>query len=641
MRRSFVLLAKRGGKSNKYSGRNFEMPNLPKMPEMESNQSYVRRLPVEGLPEIPATLPRKDVFSPESSGMFKKEWLQDIPAMRATFEEEMKLPEAERFWKMHISEAMSEMMKFMPYRLRIHTMKEGLHSYEMLLQCADAPTPDILYEDIMQLHTYAQQQKSPDLHFKLEPKVVRMLLVKAAYALLEDADYFEKANLLFRKMEQQQELGSAGYSAWVMCCAAAGRVEEALSFLTLMDTHGLKFDVEVFISMFNPQHEYFYVIPRGEDNSGFVLQGRLNNRLSSQYNPSTVGLHAMFVMYNLTLSHVMKWELVRRAVQHRFVFSPRTVIYVSEVLKMEGCRRCGPLTLQALIMCFANNGAFGALLATLVRVRQNEMIEAHSSVQPELVVLPVVRDHVLQACHAAHVDAGLVERIDGLMARDEAALSVLPKKPLKRLKMFAPTIEELQATRLSGEDPRESLALLAESGEEADAVESKYRSRYFMPTPEEVDRHIGGKDAPKKPKKKSLLKKEAPQPDNAVAVLSAGNSSGSLVEHADPDTAVAAPSGDLVKTSPKNKKGRKSSKKGKTIKNGGKWWRRMQKQDLWLNPHYTQAVRPKTRPEAFKAGLTDNDSGLELTHDFQRIYSKKNGYERALRRKRMTMSWMF
>ena len=357
-------------------------------------RSLSRALPVENLPNIPYTLPRQQAFQAESSGAFRKEWLRGLPAYRKMAENARYLPSHEDFWKASPSQAVSIISSRMNYHDILHSAAlDGIMPIEALLRSPGAPTPDIIYEDIMRWKTFDRIQKPPEEQFVLETNVLQQLLAQCAHLVMVDPDYFARAELFFRKIEQQQNIGAAAYSCWALMCTASGRISLGLEVLAFMDRRGMAFDQHVFVLCMNPGASDFQTRIRGGEKSskGFVRQLRLLNRLTvsvdTEHMSSIAGIHAFFVMFNLTLNHVRKWELIRTVVQDtRFLVSKRTVLYLIAMLDVEGARRCGSLTVQALLILFAQHGDFAACLQLLSRVRQNEAIEAHNQMCPVVVM---------------------------------------------------------------------------------------------------------------------------------------------------------------------------------------------------------------------------------------------------------------
>ncbi|KNH07281.1 recombination activating protein [Perkinsela sp. CCAP 1560/4] len=353
-----------------------------------------RALPVASLPRIPYTLPKQDNFQPESTGAFQKEWLRGLPAYRKMAENARYLPSHEDFWKASASQAVSIIASRMNYHDMLHSAAlDGILPIEALLRAPGAPTPDLIYEDIMRWKTFDRIQKPPEEQFVLEANVLQQLLSQCAHVVMVDPDYFASAELFFRKIEQQQNVGSTAYSCWALMCAASSRIPMALDVLAFMDTQGMAFDQHVFVLCMNPGASDFQSRIRGgeKSNKGFVRQLRLLNRLAISVEPkhaaSSPAIHAFFVMYNLTLHHIGKWELLRLVVNdERFDVPLRTRHYAAAMIDTEGARRCGPLTVQALLILFARNGDFSTCVRLLTRIRQNEMFEEHLSMCPILVI---------------------------------------------------------------------------------------------------------------------------------------------------------------------------------------------------------------------------------------------------------------
>ena len=361
-------------------------------------QSFSRALPTANLPKIPYTLPKEQNFVAESTGAFKKEWLRGLPAYRKMAENARYLPSHEDFWKASPSQAVSLIASRMSYHdiLQSATL-DGIMPIEALLRSPGAPTPDLVYDDIMRWKTFDRIQKPPEEQFLLEANILQQLLAQCAHLVMVDPEYFPRAELFFQKLEHQQNVGSAAYSCWALMCVASGRIGLGLEVLAFMDVQRMSFDQHVFVLCMNPGASDFQSRIRGGEKSskGFVRQLRLLNRLTvtsdERYMASAPGIHAFFVMFNLTLNHIRKWELIRSVVQDgRFLISQRTVHYVSAMLEAEGARRCGPMTIQALLVLFARNGQIQACFSLLSRVRQNEAVVEHTRMCPVVVLRPQV-----------------------------------------------------------------------------------------------------------------------------------------------------------------------------------------------------------------------------------------------------------
>ena len=366
-------------------------------------QNSVRALPTGNLPKIPYSLPSQKLFATESSGAFRREWLRGLPAYRQFVENTKYLPSHDDFWKSTPSQAVTVIATRMNYHDMLNSAAtDGIMPIEGLLNAPGSPTPDLIYDDIMRWKTFDRIQKPPEQQYVMEEVVLNQLLARAAHHVLLDPLYFTKAEQFFRKVEQQQNVTHAGYSCWALMCVASGRLRAALDILAFMDTHGLNFDGHVFVLCMNPGASNFKDRIRGGPNEqkGFVRQLRLLNRLeslSSTRKASVPALHAFFVMFNLTLNHVAKWELIRLAVENsnQFHFSLRTVLYAFEIVRYEGARRCGPLTIQRLLILFARHQKAELCLDLLIRVRQNEMLEEHLKMAVPVVIPLSTRREIL------------------------------------------------------------------------------------------------------------------------------------------------------------------------------------------------------------------------------------------------------
>eukprot|EP00759_Apiculatamorpha_spiralis_P024024 PhF_6_TR27782/c0_g1_i1/m.40465 len=405
----------------------------------------VPALPVSHLPNIPYTLPNKKSYGPESCGAFHKEWLRHLPGLRQFAENARYLPSAEKFWAMNGADATRTMLQHMSYVTQIHSANTMSLDLSTLISAPDAPTPDIIYDDIMRLKTFQSHQLPAEEQYLLEDTVLIRLLSMAASCVLLDPDYYRRADIFFRKVERQQNLSAEAYSCWALICIGAGKVDAAFAVLEFMDKSNMTFSVDVFVLCMNPGSKDFRQRFRPDHaRSGIVAQRRLHNRLTSEHTASTVGLHAFFVCLNLMLNHVQKWEVIRTAVTKGIFFAPRTISYVVEMLKLEGARRCGPLTVNSLIVLFCQAGEINGLESLLSRVRQNEMIEEHREYMSECIVIgkavtDMVKKKLHMAVEAREIEVPRVERIVGLMENNaEVIRNTLEKQPLKPLYLPIP-----------------------------------------------------------------------------------------------------------------------------------------------------------------------------------------------------------
>jgi hypothetical protein len=107
---------------------------------------------------------------------------------------------------------------------------------------------------------------------------------------------------------------------------------------------------------------------------GFLLQQRLLREMQIDDGTFATGVHAMFVYYAITRQPVQQWETIRVAIQrHRSRLSDRTVKLIAGVFKQERGKRCGPLTVRALVQLFASRQDMFHTCLILANVRQKEM----------------------------------------------------------------------------------------------------------------------------------------------------------------------------------------------------------------------------------------------------------------------------
>ncbi|RNF18450.1 uncharacterized protein Tco025E_04470 [Trypanosoma conorhini] len=207
------------------------------------------------LPDPPCTLPTSPRFDAERSGKFNKAWLQhELPACKPLVRNSVYLPSKESLWNSPIHEGLEKIAERLPYHDVLRYIME--HNYfflfKTLLKASDAPLPHVVYEDFMKCRTFASLQNPPEEQFALSPTLLRTLLCMAAYQCILDRHYFTTCQLLFRRLEQQQAMTSEVLSAWVYCCTASGRVEEALAYAKHMADHDVPFDEIVFLSCSTP-----------------------------------------------------------------------------------------------------------------------------------------------------------------------------------------------------------------------------------------------------------------------------------------------------------------------------------------------------------------------------------------------------
>ncbi|RNF00704.1 hypothetical protein TraAM80_07437 [Trypanosoma rangeli] len=369
------------------------------------------------LPDPPYALPTSPRFEVERSGTFNKTWLQhELPACKPLVRNSVYLPSKEELWNSPMHEGLEQIAEHLPYHDVLRYIME--HNYfflfKTLLKAGDAPLPHVVYEDFMKCRTFASLQSPPEEQFALPPTLLRALLCMAAYQCIIDPHYFTTCHLLFRRLEQQQTMSSEVLSAWVYCCAASGRVDDALAYAKHMADHDVPFDDTVFSLMQHPS-----VNPVAAEHSavwhsakGMLLQRRLGGRLQTEYRSDTVAAHGMFVFYALTLSHVKKWEVIRAAGTLGVSLSERTLSLAVEVYAREKGLRCGPKTVRALALFLARDGSIEHLLFVLLRTKKNELL-------PEFRGLP-------RTVFSEAEEADIMYCVARRARRDEGCSAVIP-----------------------------------------------------------------------------------------------------------------------------------------------------------------------------------------------------------------------
>ncbi|EKF39491.1 hypothetical protein MOQ_000278 [Trypanosoma cruzi marinkellei] len=352
------------------------------------------------LPDPPYALPTSPRFDAERSGAFNKTWLQhELPALKPLVRNGVYLPSKEELWKLPMHEGLEKIAERLPYHdvLRYIMDHNYFFLFKTLLNKPDAPLPHIMYEDFMKCRTFSSLQNPPEEQFSLPPTLLRVLLCMAAYQCILDPHYFTTCQLLFRRLEQQQTMTSEVLSAWVYCCTASGRVDDALAHAKHMADHDVPFDETVFSLMQHPS-----VDPVAAEHcavwhsaKGILLQRRLGERLQTEYRSDSVAAHGMFVFYALTLSHVKKWEVIRAALSMGVSLSERTLALLVEVYAREKGLRCGPKTVRAFASVLAHDGTVGHLLFVLLRTRKNELLPEFQGL-PRTVFSEAEKEDILQ-----------------------------------------------------------------------------------------------------------------------------------------------------------------------------------------------------------------------------------------------------
>ena len=181
----------------------------------------------------------------EMSGTPNLSWLANLPKFNDLLEKATKFPDANEFWQSPTHSALEQVASAQPYFEILKTISE--HGFFFLIPKAllarDAPLPHIAYEDIMQCLLTCSMQRPPEEQFQLPPTVLRLMLCTAAHHILHDRAYFRTVEGWFRNhLERTQSLSSESWSAWIMCCVAANRIDSALMFLRHMEENKVAFD---------------------------------------------------------------------------------------------------------------------------------------------------------------------------------------------------------------------------------------------------------------------------------------------------------------------------------------------------------------------------------------------------------------
>lgn len=347
---------------------------------------HVSRLAVDKLPDIPYVMPNDSKFNAEGCGKYDKQWLADLPKYRAALRNAVYTATKEALWAAPMHESVSEIVPRMSYHDIARYIMENnfFHLLPDMLVAADAPLPHVCYEDMMKCKTFSSLQNPPEEHFVIEPALLRAILCLCAHHLITDGHYFGTCEALFRTIEQQQSVSKEVLSSWVFCCAAAGNVRQAIHFAKILAEQRMPFDPLVFSLMMHPSTKYWVKEGRlgTESAAGFIIQQRLQNRLSGIYTADSIAVHGMFTFYSLTLNHVKKWEVIRHAVEGNVELCDRTVELMLEVFAQEQGARCGPKTVKALVRCLAAKGSAANILFVLMRSRKNEMLPQFSDLAP-------------------------------------------------------------------------------------------------------------------------------------------------------------------------------------------------------------------------------------------------------------------
>ncbi|ORC88035.1 uncharacterized protein TM35_000192790 [Trypanosoma theileri] len=330
------------------------------------------------LPDPPYALPTSSRFDAERGGMFDKNWLLQLPKQKPLLRNSVYLPSKEELWRTPAYQGLEIIAESLPYHdvLRYIMEHNFFFLFKTLLKSRDAPLPHVMYEDFMKCRTFSSLQNPPEEQFALSPTLLRSLLCMAAHQCILDPHYFTTCQMLFRRIEQQQSVSSEVLSAWVYCCAASGKVDDALTYAKYMADHDIPFDETVFSLMQHPSIDPVAAEHNAVSHAakGLLLQRRLSGRLHTVYRSDSVAAHGMFVFYALTLSHAKKWEVIRAAASLGVGLTERTLSLAVEVYAREKGLRCGPKTVKAFSLFLARDGTVGNLLYVLLRTRKNELL---------------------------------------------------------------------------------------------------------------------------------------------------------------------------------------------------------------------------------------------------------------------------
>jgi hypothetical protein len=339
------------------------------------------------LPSVPYHIPHSAAFEAERSGGASSKFIEQLPKLKAAIRNSVYLSNKDALWNAPSHEAVEEIVTHMAYHdVARYVMEHNwFHLFNFMLMASDAPLPHVVYEDFMKCKTFSSLQAPPEEQFALEPTVLRSLLCYASHAILTDEHYFGSAESLFRTIEQQQRVGAEVLSAWTLCLVAGGKIRRALDAVMQMEANGMKFDPVIFALMMHPHVHPSNVGKNAlqQGGKGFILQQRLQNRMSTVYGTATVAVHAMFTHYVLTMQHAQKWDVLRHAVELGVEISDRTLTLALEVFAKERGARCGPKTMRALVRALASHGSATDLVFALYSCRRNELL-------PEFCDLPPV-----------------------------------------------------------------------------------------------------------------------------------------------------------------------------------------------------------------------------------------------------------
>lgn len=330
------------------------------------------------LPSVAYNIPESRQYDSERAGGATPRFLSQLPQLKAAMRNSVYLSSKEAMWNAPAHESVEEIVSRMAYHdIARYVMEHNwFHLFPFMLMAKDAPLPHVVYEDFMQCKTFSSLQCPPEEQFALEPGLLRSLLCYASHAVLIDEHYFSSVEALFRTIEQQQRVGSEVMSSWVLCLVSAGKVRRALQAVVQMSDDRLRFDPVTFALMMHPHAD-----PADSNGPlalsggrGFILQQRLQHRMETAHQTSTVAIHAMFTHYILTMQHALKWDVLRQALEMGITVSERTLTLALEVFSKERGRRCGPKTMKALLRALVVSGQATDLVLVLFCCRRNELL---------------------------------------------------------------------------------------------------------------------------------------------------------------------------------------------------------------------------------------------------------------------------
>lgn len=326
-------------------------------------------------------------YTLERMGEYDPQWLHSAEAKRLLdlYQHQAQyLPSLSELRKAPAFEALMVFATRRPYHDVLHLIME--HSFFFLMEfamgCQDAPLPHVIYEDYMKVLTFSSLQRPPEKQFQLERSTRLLLLLSCARYCLVDPLYYTQARQLFRRMEQQQTLHAGDYAAFVYICAAsaASSFEEdeidagiapasgsssnpllttALDTLCWLSDHHITFSPQVYAHLLHPSVDPF-AFRCGQQphvSRGMLLQQRFAAAWSRDQEEGcafTVGFHAVFVHYSLTLQTRWMWrwlaEGLRRHGNHQgYPVSYRTIGMAVAIVAARRGAGCPAEVMKALL----------------------------------------------------------------------------------------------------------------------------------------------------------------------------------------------------------------------------------------------------------------------------------------------------